>query len=151
IDAPEIDQFAAPGDPRSRGLLYFFAGDLHKAREFFKQADAAAVQPYLDRIDALEAEELESRARQAWAAADAVLTAKRWEAAQQAFTAFKTAYGKTKFAESVQEPLKEKLDQIEEGLHPYEPGLVAVYFKKDTLKDEDIATERIDKSVNYDS
>ncbi|MGD0094824.1 MAG: SUMF1/EgtB/PvdO family nonheme iron enzyme, partial [Planctomycetota bacterium] len=113
---------ALPEDLRRRGLLYLYAGQVAKAKEYFtKAADAGgtpAVQPYLDRITALEVGEIEAAALKGWEKAEKLFTAKDMKGAKAAYETFERDHGKTQTAANRAATVRERYDAIEKVIGP---------------------------------
>ena len=111
-----------PEDLRRRGLLFLYAGNAPKAKEFFTQArDAglgAAATPYLDRITALEVGETEAAALKSWERAEQLFAAKNMKAAQEAYAAFERDHAKSQTVAKQATALKERYAALEAALGP---------------------------------
>ena len=161
LDAADIQTFAPPvtgagqgEDLRRRALLLFYAGDdFAKAKELFSAAKEAgmgdAVDPYLERLKAREVGETEVRAQKDWAAAESLFTAKRWEEAQAAYTAFKINDATTAVYTQNAQELPKRFEAIDFALHPLSEGLIGTYYKGRDFKDSDKIMTRIDKEIDF--
>jgi hypothetical protein len=159
LDASDIETYApiATGaekgdDLRRRGLLFLSIKDMVKAREYFKFAqnagsDSAAA--YIKRLDELEAEELEARAKQEWGAAEALFNAKRMGEANSALKSFKVRFAKTKTFAQCEEQLNKRLKDIELVLRPPLEGLVGNYYKGRDFNEANHLLTRVDNKIEF--
>jgi hypothetical protein len=159
LDPSDIETYApiATGaekgdDLRRRGLLFLGIKDLVKAREYFKFAQSAgsdSASAYLKRLDDLETEELETHAKQEWAAAEALFNAKRMGEANSALKSFKVRFAKTKTFAQCEEQLNKRLKEVELVLRPPLEGLVGNYYKGRDFNEANHLLTRIDNKIDF--
>jgi len=133
VHVDDIDQFApkqanAADDLRRRGIMFLYAGNVSKAKDYFTKAQDAGLgdkaAPYLDRITALEMGEIEAAALKAWENSEKLFAAKSMKAAKDAYETFEKQHGKTATATKQAAALKERYAAIEAVLGP--PPLLAL-------------------------
>jgi|GEM_PF-546908 len=127
VHVDDIDQFApkqanAADDLRRRGIMFLYAGNVSKAKDYFTKAQDAGLgdkaAPYLDRITALEMGEIEAAALKAWENSEKLFAAKSMKAAKDAYESFEKQHGKTATATKQAATLKERYAAIEAVLGP---------------------------------
>ncbi|MBI3831768.1 MAG: hypothetical protein HY291_19765, partial [Planctomycetes bacterium] len=160
LDAADVDAYApkpageaAKENLRRRGLLFLASGDFPKARAYFTQALASGqltAQPYLDRLEIFEKGEVEVRAKRDWVAAEEKFKAQQLKEAHLMYLAFEREHAKTKVYAENAAALKQRIAAIEAALNPIKPGLVAMIYKGNEFKPEDLLQTRVDAKVEYD-
>ena len=118
----------APGarkaeDFRIRGLLFLYAGDLDKAKEYLKKADIAgsseeSLQLYLDRIAAFELGARQAEAVKAWKQAEELFAQKKLKEAKAAYLAFIKEHGKSTFYAKRAASVERRLAAIADASKP---------------------------------
>ena len=122
IDANAPKLADAVENLRRRGIMFFYSGNIQKAKDYFtKAADAggtSTVQPYLDRIATIAMGEIEVAAQKGWENAEKLFAAKNMKAGKDAYEAFEKQYGQTQTAAKQATLLKERYAAIESMLGP---------------------------------
>jgi formylglycine-generating enzyme required for sulfatase activity len=118
LSLEDVDKYApsagnAGADLRLRGIMYFAAGNVAKAKEYFKNPKTLNPEPYLDRLTAIELGETEAAALSAWNKAEALFNRKAMNEAKDAYDFFTQQHGQTKTAAGKAALLKERYQAIE--------------------------------------
>ncbi|MCY3020155.1 MAG: hypothetical protein NTW87_14150, partial [Planctomycetota bacterium] len=123
LSLEDVDQYAprtgnVGADLRRRGIMYLAAGNAAKAKECFTKPQTSSPESYLDRITAIEMDEIEAVALKSWERAEKLFTAKDMKSAQTAYQAFERDHGKTQTAKARAATVRERYDAIEKILGP---------------------------------
>jgi len=123
LSLEDVDEYAprtgkAVADLRQRGIMYFAAGSVAKAKEYFTKPQTLDPGRYLDRIAALEAADAEAAALKGWERAEKLFAAKDMLGAEALYGVFERDYGKTQTAAKQAAALKERYEAIEKALGP---------------------------------
>ena len=104
-------------DLRRRGLLFLYAGNMPKAKEYLTKARDAGLEekatPYLERLAPWELTEAEGAAQKAWERAEKLFAANDTKGAKAAYDAFKRDYASTPTAAREAAKLEERLAALE--------------------------------------
>ncbi|MBI3832678.1 MAG: hypothetical protein HY291_24360 [Planctomycetes bacterium] len=151
---PLTDGAGRAEDLKRRGLLMLYKGNAAEAKSYFTGARKAglgdAAEPYFKRVEEVELGESEAGARRTWAKAEAHFQAKDWKEALAAYEEFEKRWAATKSGAEHAAVLKERLRDVDFGLHPLRPGLVGAYFKGKDFAPENLLVTRTDLNVDFD-